>query len=190
MGLSLFGMELCLPLGAESPLHRALNKALLARTPGLERDDKRRQYQGLADTLTDALPDVESACWDYVHGNDKAKVDYALWSNGVLEEAGVRTSPSTGEGPYRGEPRYLTFTMAMLIVQGSPTGEMLSEVCDIEEARFWHRATFAHLLAGVRRIDFAHVKSDVLYLLPRDLSHGLTAQDLLHLKFKYLRKLV
>ena len=51
---------------------------------------------------------------------------------------------------YRGDaPRYMTFTMAFLIVQGSPTDSALFELCNIPQDHLWQRATFARILQGL-----------------------------------------
>ena len=108
----------------------------------------------------------------------------------MVTEEGVRREPSGLPDPYRGDPRYLTFTMALLILQGSPTDRMMKELCNIPEAYLWHRETFARILRGMAQVSFASVKSDVMYLIPRDDAWALTAQDLGASKFEYLRALV
>jgi hypothetical protein len=80
--------------------------------------------------------------------------------------------------------------MAMLLVQGSPTERMMQQICNIPEAYLWHKATFARILRGMAQISFASVKSDVMYLIPRDDDWALTAVDLQQPKFEYLRPLV
>ncbi len=79
--------------------------------------------------------------------------------------------------------------MAMLILQESPTDRMMLALCNIPEAYLWHRQTFARILRGMAQISFASVKSDVMYLIPRDDVWALTAQDLAAPKFEYLRAL-
>lgn len=79
--------------------------------------------------------------------------------------------------------------MAMLILQGSPTDRLMKALCDVPEASLWRRATFMRILRGLGQVSFASVKSDVLYLIPRDDAWALTAQDLAAEKFAYLRAL-
>jgi hypothetical protein len=105
----------------------------------------------------------------------------------MTTEEGSRREPSGRPDPYRGEPRYLTFTMTFLIVQGSPTDRALAQLCSIPEAYLWRRDVFGRILAGMSVINFASVKSDVMYLIPRDDDWGLTSSDLTAEKFNYLR---
>jgi hypothetical protein len=79
--------------------------------------------------------------------------------------------------------------MAFLMVQGTPTDQAISSLCQVPEAELWRRDVFYRLLVGLGILNFASVKSDVMYLIPRDGDWGLTAQDLAHAKFHYLRPL-
>ena len=90
-------------------------------------------------------------------------------------------------GPYRPEPRYMTFTMAMLLAQNSPADMAMRQLCNIPQPMLWNRSSFARILQGMRIVSFASVKSDVLYLIPGDDAWGLTLQDLSEPKFEYLR---
>ena len=83
----------------------------------------------------------------------------------------------------------MTFTLALLLQQGTPSERSFSQACDIPEADLWRRATFATLLNSLGMISWASVKSDVIYLIPRDDGFGLTAEDLRATKFEYLRPL-
>ena len=107
----------------------------------------------------------------------------------MVSEEGARLEP-LADDPYRGAPRYLTFTMAFLLVNGSPTDEAIRRLCTITEDRLWHRQTFQHILFGLGVLNFASVKSDVAYLIPRDAGWGLTLEDLGHTKFDYLRPII
>ena len=70
--------------------------------------------------------------------------------------------------------RYLTFTMALLLVKGTPTDA----------------AVRRHILSGLSVLSFASIKSDVAYLIPRDVGWGLTLEDLADARFQYLRPIV
>jgi hypothetical protein len=186
---SIFALEVCARLVPESPLRAALAALIVEAPERLGLHQKWWQYQRASQLVVENLHAVERGCWDYFNDDDKARNDYAMWTNGMLTEEGVRREPSGLADPYRGGPRYLTFTMAMLIVQDSPTDRMLLDLCSIPEARLWHKETFARILRGIARISFASVASDVLYLIPRDDEWALTAQDLQAPKFEYLRML-
>ena len=77
--------------------------------------------------------------------------------------------------------------MSFLIVNGSPTDLAIRQLCNFNEQHLWHRQTFQHILAGLGVLNFASIKSDVAYLIPRDVGWGLTDEDLAQPKFQYLR---
>jgi hypothetical protein len=108
----------------------------------------------------------------------------------MTTEEGARKEPSHGGDPYRPEARYMTFTMSFLMVQGAPSERALRSYCEIPEARLWHRDTFRQLLHRLGVLSFTSVKSDVAYVIPGQDGWALTADDLRHPKFHYLRRLV
>jgi hypothetical protein len=187
---SIFAMELCARLVPESPLRASLAEVVSLASERMSLHGKWMQYQRAAQILVENLGAADRGCWDYFDDDGRARKDYDMWTNGMVTEEGVRPGPSGLVDPYRGEPRYLTFTMAMLILQGSPTDRMMKQVCNIPEAYLWHKETFARILRGMSQMSFASIKSDVLYLIPRDDDWALTAQDLAAPKFEYLRALV
>ena len=186
---SIFAVEVCARLVPESPLRAALAELIASAPERMTLQQKWMQYQRASQIVVESLGLVERGCWDYFNDDARARADYAMWSNGMLTEEGVRPGPSGRADPYRGEPRYLTFTMALLIVQGTPTDRMMLQVCAIPEASLWYRESFARVLRALTQVSFASVVSDVMYLLPRDEDWALTAQDLQAKKFEYLRVL-
>ena len=187
---SIFALELCVRLVPESPLRASLAEVVSLAPERMNLHGKWQQYQRASQILVENLGAAERGCWDYFDDDDRALKDYDMWTKGMLTEEGVRPGPSGLADPYRGEPRYLTFTMALLIVQESPTDRMMQQVCNIPEAYLWHKETFARILRSISQVSFASVKSDVLYLIPRDDDWALTPQDLSASKFEYLRTLV
>ena len=150
---------------------------------------KWQAYRNITDLLLPHVPRFEKGCWDFFDNDERANSDFQMWCNGMLTEEGSRKSPSGHGDPYRGEPRYLTFTVAVLLIQGTPTERLLAQRCTIPKEHLWRRDVFAHIIEGLPHINFASVKGDALYLIPRDDTYGLTKQDLEHEKFKYLRPL-
>ena len=65
----------------------------------------------------------------------------------------------------------------------------MRRACEIPEGNLWKRATFRRLLGVVRQLSFASVKSDCIYMTPRDHDWSLTASDLAEEKYRYLRPL-
>ena len=190
MDHSIFAMEICARLEPESTLRHELRHAITEGPAQLSLHQKWQQYQRAAGVLLDHLHIAERGCWDYFDNDERARKDYEMWTNGMLTKEGVRPQPSGLPDPYRGDQRYLTFTMALLLQQGSPSDRMLQQLCNIPQANLWEKDSFARILRGLGNVSFASVKSDVLYLIPRDDGWGLTAQDLQAKKFEYLRQMV
>lgn len=185
---SIFAMELCMRL--EPSLRHALRERVLGHPAAATFQEKWNLYRGAAEELLPHLAHLERGCWDYFDDDTRAQADFKMWCDGMLTEEGARLAPSGQPDPYRGEPRYMTFTMAFLIVQGSPTDSAVARLCDIPEPDLWRRDVFQRLLQGVGYINFASVKGDVIYVIPGDDAWGLTAEDLTATKFDYLRTVI
>lgn len=184
---SILALEVCARHESGGRLQSALRQLLQVHPVSASLQAKWEFYDRVSRELLAALPIVERGCWDYWNDDARALRDYDQWVTGMVTEEGARREPS-GSDPYRGEPRYLTFTMAFLLVADSPTDLTMRRVCDIDQ--LWRRSSFARILGNLRSLNFASIKSDVAYLIPRDDGWGLTRADLDHPKFSYLRPLV
>jgi hypothetical protein len=184
---NVFAMELCLRIEPGSRLRAELKDLLLmhpaASTPGL----KWELLRGVSEKLLAHEHLFEKGCWDFFDDDGRALKDYDMWSNGMITEEGARKEPSGR--PDRQETRYMTFTVALLIAAETPCARFFSRLCHIPEPDLWKKATFLRILQGLPQVSFAAVKSDVLYLIPGDAAWGLTAEDLTHTKFQYLREI-
>ena len=186
---SLFAFEIAARFEPGGRLHNELRRIITTSAASATLQQKWLFYKQAVSELLVALPLFQRGCWDYFDDDAKAKASYEQWVAGMVTEEGARPQPS-GDDPYRGSSRYLTFTMAFLIVNGSPTDDAVRQLCEVPQARLWHRETFQHILSGLGVLNFASIKSDVSYLIPRDVGWGLTDEDLAHEKFKYLRVIV
>jgi hypothetical protein len=185
---SIFAMEMCLQL--DPTMQSQLRSLVLDDSAEMNYAQKWQRYANAANLLLQR-PDLwHRGCWDYWDTEAKANEDFAMWVNGMLTREGSRTSPSGTADPYRGEPRYLTFTMAAVIVANTDCDIAISRICNIPEGALWMRATFAHILHGVRYLNFASIEKDTMYLIPGDPGWGLTPADLQAAKFEYLRNIV
>jgi hypothetical protein len=190
MDKSIFAMELCFRLLPESSLGGSLRHAITSHPERASADERSRFYRFVTDLLLENLSIAERGCWDYFDDPGRAENDFDGWREMLSTQEGLRKSPSGPQDAYQPSPRYLTFTMAMLIVHDTPTDRSLAGLCDIRESDLWRRSTFARILKGVRGMSFASVVSDVAYLVPGDAAWGFTAEDLAQPKFQYLRTLV
>ncbi len=185
---SIFAFEVCARLEPQSELHRALVEALRNHPPNPTFQQKWFYYKTCTEALMRSFDSIERGCWDYFDDDKRALTDFDMWVKGMTTLEGARKEPS-GNDAYRGEMHYLTFTMAFLIKRATACDTKISQLCKIPEDRLWRRESFWRILNGMKDMNFAAVKSDVSYLIPRDLGWGLTAADLSQPKFHYLRPL-
>lgn len=186
---TVFAMELCARYEAGGRLHLALRDLVRNHAAAKGNATLQQKWQftrAVVAELANGLPLVEMGCWDYFEDDAKAKASFDQWVRGMTTEEGARTEPS-GSDPYRGQARYLTFTMAYLMVHESPCDLAVRALCEIPEPLLWKRETFARILGGLGVLNFASIVADVAYLIPRDDGWGLTREDLTHPKFHYLR---
>jgi len=187
---SIFAMEVCARLDRAPTLVQSLRAKIQAHPKLVGLHEKWEFYRACTGDLLASINEVERGCWDFFDEDQRAQRDYKMWCDGMITEEGARVEPSEVADPYRQtEARYLTFTMAFLLVQGSETERAMAELCAIPEALLWKRDTFIRILSGLGVLSFASVESDVVYLIPRDEGWGLTLQDLQDPKFSYLREL-
>jgi hypothetical protein len=186
---SIFSLEVAARFDRAPDLLPILRSAILDQPQRVGLHQKWQLYKRATDALLGNLGAIEYGCWDYFEDHQRAEKDFRMWLGGMTTEEGARQAPSGRPDPYRGEPRYLTFTMTFLLVRPSPTDQAMSRLCQIPEPHLWKRDVFGRILSGMGIINFASVQSDVMYLIPRDDDWGLTVDDLAQEKFKYLRRL-
>ena len=184
---NIFAIELCLRLEPGSRLRSRLRDIVVnhpsASTPGYKWELLRRATE----LLLGSEHLFEKGCWDFFDDDEHARRDYDMWCNGMITEEGARTQPSGRPGERDPDPRYLTFTISLLLKADSESARSLANLCRVPEPDLWKKTTFVRILQGLSSVSFAAVKSDVLYLIPGDESWGLTAGDLTDPKFEYLR---
>lgn len=184
MQYSIFALELAARTAEADPLREALRRLIEAQSAAQTAAEKAETYAQAAEILGRHLGQVDFGCWDYFDDHHRAVTDFAMWSDGMLGEEGVRAEPHEGA-----QERYLTFTMAFLIARGSASDRRLAARCDIDDEELWQRAVFARMLENVKLIDLADVRADVVYLIPGDPAYALTRADLRRGKFDHLREL-
>ena len=186
---NIFAIELCLRLEPEDRLRAQLRELVANHPSGSTPGYKWEQLRRAADLLLRHRDLFEKGCWDFFDDDDRARRDYDMWCNGMITEEGARKQPSGRPGEFDLEPRYMTFTISLLLKADSDTARALAQVCQIPEPDLWKRATFARILVGLSSVSYAAVKSDVLYLIPGEEGWGLTPGDLQEPKFEYLREI-
>lgn len=186
MDYSIFAMQVVRPL--RTPTDRAYERlhALITSTPERATPGQRaRFYRDVCDELLDVSSEFQWGVWDYWDEPSRAGGDFQDWVDG-LQGKEARAAPV----PEDEQPRYFVFTISLLIKHGSTSDERLKQVCDIPESDLWKVRTFHQLLKGLMLLNFLHVKSEVMYLLPGDdPACGLVGEDVLSENYHYLRKL-
>ena len=182
MSNSLFAVEIAAHTHPNDPFRQALHH-LIRSQPSMQSPIQKRQlYYQAVQHIGANFAAVERGCWDYWPDHDKAVADFEMWTQGMVTEEGARPRPD-----YDGPPRYLTFTMAFLMVHGSPTDQAIAQRCNIQQESLWRRDVFGYIVQAAASIDFGDVQGDVVYLIPGDDGFALTPQDLAQPKFEYLR---
>ena len=162
MNHNILAIELCLRLEPQNFLREQLRE-LVARHPATSTPGaKWKLLRRVADLLLENERLFEKGCWDFFDDDGRALKDYDMWSNGMITEEGARKLPSGLPRGQGAEPRYMTFTIALLLKAGTPCTRELSALCDVPEAQLWKRETFVKILRGLSKVNFAAVKSDVL----------------------------
>jgi hypothetical protein len=188
---AIFAMELCLPLVPGSATHTTLVSLLREHPVQATANEKWHFYERVRQILLQELPRAHRGCWDFFDDDARAKSDFEMWCNGMLTKEGARPSPSgrPDGDPFRGavRPRFMTVTLAWLLVQETPSAFDLATTCHIPEHALWQRQSFLRILERIGRVQFSAVKRDVFYVIPGDDEWGLTPEDLQAEKFNYLR---
>lgn len=186
---AIFAVELCLPMTPGDGLQGQLKQMITEQPVMIRPGHKWQFYRRVSQLLIERVPQAVSGCWDFFDDDARALSDHEMWFNGMNTREGSRRAPSGAGDPFRGDGRYLTFTVSLLLDANSPSALQLAKHCAIDANSLWKRATFAHILQALSYVSYSSVKSDVVYLIPRDDGWGLTGSDLREEKFKYLRQI-
>ena len=186
MLLSIFAFEVCQPMATSN--HEYLRRLLSDPPETTSVGDKWSFYQSVFQAISANVPQLTHGCWDYFDDDKRARHDFDNWAETLHTHGGVRQEESTDdEGPYRVQTLYTTLTAAFLIKRDTDCDQALRSLTEIPESQLWKRASFARIFAGLGALNFASIKSDVVYLIPRDTGLGLTLEDLSKPDFDYLR---
>ncbi|CAN5276194.1 hypothetical protein BH09MYX1_BH09MYX1_02700 [soil metagenome] len=189
MASSFFSLEICMRIDPGSTLLSDMRTLILAQRPTCTMNEKWQVAERASGLLLGNLHHADRGCWEYFDEEMRAKELWTDWSKVVETKTGARTTKSGAIDPYRGGTRYMTVTMAYLLVRDSPTDEKLRMFYNVGEARLWKRETFTAILSAIPHVSFASVRGDTLYMIPGDDEWGLTDDDLADAKFNYLRKI-
>jgi hypothetical protein len=184
-----FTLEICARLDIAPALLDQLRPIVQSAPELLTRDEAWGRHAAAANVLMQSFDNVERGCWEYFDDESRAMSIFDDWCRPVIDRVVPRPGPS-GIPDYRSPgPRYALFTMVYLLARDSPSDLQVRRTCAIDERALWEKKTFRRLLGAVRALSFASVKSDCLYMTPRDHEWGLTGSDLATPTYEYLRML-
>jgi hypothetical protein len=186
---SVFTVETCVRLDLAPHVLEQLRPIVQGAPQNVTRDEAWRRHAAAADVLLQYFDNIDRGCWEYFDDEARAKAMFDDWCRPVIERMIPRQEPS-GIPDYRNPgPRYALFTMVYLLARDSPSDLQVRRACRISDDLLWTRRTFRHLLGAVRELSFASVRSDCMYMTPRDHEWGLTVNDLASSTYQYLRTL-
>jgi hypothetical protein len=189
---SIFMMQVAMKVYPGNAFRSDLHELIRNAPEHATYNDKFFFYRAFSQRLLDAVSYLELGIWEYFDDTDKALSQFADWTDSleVAREARYQPIPLQ-DSAYRGAPqdRYLIACFALLLQQNSPTDVTLRARCNVPADRLWKREIFAHHLKSVPLINFASVRSDLVFLLPGRDDHALTHEDLQAPHYHYLRPL-
>ena len=170
---------------------RARLHSLVATTPGEQSlADKRGFYNEVTNLLLPAVACIDLGYWDYIPDPSRAEKEFDTWCSEIEQVVGGEVSDDgPAQGAYRtpGRGEYFLVSLAFLLQKDGTSDVTMAERCDIQEADFFRRSTFAHLLATPPMLSFATVRADAIYVVPGSDEDALTTEDLRGEGYEYLR---
>ena len=186
---SVFTVEVCARLDLMPQLLDQLRPLVQTAGERVTRTEAWQRHANAAECLLGAMDVVERGCWEYFDEESTAMQMFDDWCRPVLDKEIPRLGPS-GIPSYRDAgPRYVLFTVVYLLARDSPSDVEVRRACDVPPEDLWRKRTFRRHLGTMKKLSFASVKADSMYMVPRDHDWGLTTEDLATERYAYLRTL-
>ena len=189
-----FGVQVLMRVTSD-PLRARLHEAIAQGGASGEQslDDKRTFYKRLSALLVDAELRFDLGFWDYIADPDKAEGEFDTWC-GELEGRAATEKEELGAAVdeihrLSAKPEYIAVTVLFLLAKGGNSDVTVAERCDLPEADWFKRTTFAQLFATLPMLSFASVKADAVYLVPGNDQDGLSFDDVHGGGWEYLKQL-
>jgi hypothetical protein len=187
-----FGLQVAIRNFFKDPLRASLHALIAAGGGSQSLADKRSFWKRISGALGEATPVFERGHWDLIRSGDAEK-EFETWSSeieGALATEKEELGDAHDELRRASAERHLVLVTAMFLVdRGSNADLTLGERCDLPEAEWLTRQTFARLVATPPLLNFANVQADAVYLLPGNDQDGLSEDDLAGEDYAYLKPL-
>ena len=194
MSYTFFGIQVAVKAFHKDPFRTRLHQAIASAPAEQSLLDKRKLWKNITALLNQEMPVFELGYWDLVRGKGRdAEQEFETWTSEI--EGSLATEPAeVGAAPdeanrLSAHKGYILVSCLVLVAAGSNSDLTLGERCDLPEARWWSRQTFARLLAGFPLLNFGEVLSDAVYMAPGNDSDGLSMEDLRGEGYEYLHPL-
>jgi hypothetical protein len=189
---SFFGLQVAIRNFFNDPLRASLHALIAEGGTAHTLAGKRSFWKRIAAALVEATPVFERGHWDLIRGGS-ADAEFETWSSeieGALASEKEELGQTHDELHRASAERHLVLvTMMFLVDRGSNADLTLGERCDLPEAEWLTRQTFARLIATAPLLNFANVQADAVYLLPGNDQDGLSEDDLAGEDYAYLKPL-
>jgi hypothetical protein len=182
MGDTFFGIQLAVESAPRDPWRQLLAERLRRWQRDLGHDDQRTLFGGLANHLREALARCPLGYWDLVRDG---RAEFEEWQQGLEDDSAETWAPD----PSGAKLDHALITLLFLVPAGSPADQLLGERCDLPEAHWLLRDTFAHLLETVAMLPFEHVRRTGVYLTPGGVQLAFSLPELRGTGYEYLEPL-
>ena len=186
-----FGLQVVVKAIRGDDLRKQLHRVMAEASSEQSLVDKRSFYKKLVGVLVDAMPVFEKGFWDYL--TEGAQEEFDGWCAEVegsiateLEEVG-KAADETHR--LTTDKDFVIVSVLLLVERGSPSDDTLAARCDLPEADYYTRQTFAHLFHTLPMLSFQNVQADAVYLVPGNEEDGFSFDDLIGEGYDYLKDL-
>jgi hypothetical protein len=187
-----FGIQVAVKAFFKDNFRQRLHETVARGDAEQSLNEKRQFWKRVTAVVNEAMPVFEYGFWDLIR-TDAAEAEFESWCSEI--EGSVATEPeemgaaADEVNRLSAEQSYVLVTLAFLLERDSNSDLTLGERCDLPEAQWFTRQTFAHLVATIPMLNFANVQADAVYLVPGNDSDGLSGDDLQGEGYEYLKPL-
>jgi hypothetical protein len=192
MDYTFLGVQVVATVFHRDPLREKLHQTIAGTPDPQTLQQKRTFWKRISALLNEAMPVFELGYWNLIQGG-KAEAEFESWTSEIegslateREEMGTRADEVIR---LSADKRYLLCTCVALVERGSNSDRTIGERCDLPEAAWFTRQTFARLIGTFPLLNFANVQADAVYLVPGSARDGLSVEDLHGGGYEYLRPL-